>query len=672
MNRNGKNNYILNNIKKSKTISQKYPKEDYNNNNRRNKIPLYKIFMEENNTKTKKKFHLMKNPSQSIITTKNKDIQIQTNINMKLNLELFSYKILENKYNSTPELYLKNNLDILITKKKCHYFANFNEMGYNTSTLREYLRREYKLNESCTRIPQYANYYKNYLLFFCKPCFNQYTINKKMVRHMEKVAQIFYNENYADAEEENNEEKEQKSLEKKKLPKIFNQEIMKEIDNCESFTYVNSEAAMEQIQLINKKLKRSEKEIKISQNNNNENQNIQKNIIYPLSPLDIDQSIIIEENHKITPIFEKEEFIQKLKPKKKIIFDMEKSKSNESNNKLSQTSNSINQLLNEMENKKKSNNLILKSIKDLNENPYSFRKINGILSPANKLVNNNCILIQNGKTTNNINININNITIGQKLISPNGSFNKIIKNLRELNNNYNNNNYNTKKAIKKFKYKETNNNSLLYLKNNKNTKKNIKITKNQTESAPHTNIKFINKKNGLLTLPPQPLNILPNFQNNFTKKNNYTKIIPNNLTNKTRNHSIFRLGYNSSKSNSNIYAKNKNFGRFTIHASDQINFKNILRNNEILSDNRTKNTNNVIKKSKKIFNSILNVGNLKNKLDSYKNSENGILSPIHGNKKELVLNRMKIKELKLKEKQLNLHKILNLVPNNKRSKSTSK
>ena len=64
MSRNGKNNYILNNIKKSKTISQKYPKEDYNNNNRRNKIPLYKIFMEENNTKAKQKFHLMKNPSQ--------------------------------------------------------------------------------------------------------------------------------------------------------------------------------------------------------------------------------------------------------------------------------------------------------------------------------------------------------------------------------------------------------------------------------------------------------------------------------------------------------------------------------------------------------------------------------------------------------------------------------
>ena len=65
----------------------------------------------------------MKNPSQSIITTKNKDIQIQTNINMKLNLELFSYKILENKYNSTPELYLKNNLDILIASLSLSIFT---------------------------------------------------------------------------------------------------------------------------------------------------------------------------------------------------------------------------------------------------------------------------------------------------------------------------------------------------------------------------------------------------------------------------------------------------------------------------------------------------------------------------------------------------------------------
>ena len=86
-----------------------------------------------------------------------------------------------------------------------------------------------------------------------------------------------------------------------------------------------------------------------------------------------------------------------------------------------------------------------------------------------KNVNNNCILIQNEKTTNNININ--NLTIGEKIISQNGSFNRIIKNLRELNNiNNRNNDKILKKTKTKFKYKDSNNNSIL------NTKKNNKKT----------------------------------------------------------------------------------------------------------------------------------------------------------------------------------------------------
>ena len=55
MNRNGKNN-IITNIKKAKTISQKNTKED-----KKAKIPLYKIFMDENTSKNQKKFHLLKN-----------------------------------------------------------------------------------------------------------------------------------------------------------------------------------------------------------------------------------------------------------------------------------------------------------------------------------------------------------------------------------------------------------------------------------------------------------------------------------------------------------------------------------------------------------------------------------------------------------------------------------
>ena len=245
MSRNEKNN-IITNIKKAKTSSQKTTKED-----KVVKTPLYKIFMDENISKKKKKFHLKKN--HTVYSNKNTQVQmnmLQSNnfsFVFNLNLELFSYKILEAKYNCNPDLYEKFSLDNLIAKKKCHYLAEFNEMGFCTSILREYLKREYTLKEVKTRIPQYANYYKNYLIFFCKPCFTQYTINKKMVRHMEKVAQIFYNENYADEEKE---EKKEESQEKKKLPKIFNKEVIKDIENCGSFTYVNSEATNEQIQLI--------------------------------------------------------------------------------------------------------------------------------------------------------------------------------------------------------------------------------------------------------------------------------------------------------------------------------------------------------------------------------------------------------------------------------------
>jgi len=675
MNRKGKNknmNYIN---KNTKAITQKNIKEE-----KKIKTPLYKIFMEDNNSKDKKKFHLLKNPT----SYANQEINMKQK--NKYNL-LFSYKILEKKYNSTPDIYDNNNLDILILKKKCHYLAEFNEMGYCTSTLTEYLKREYSLKEVRTRIPQYASYYKNYLLFFCKPFFNHYTINKKMVKHMEKVAQIFYNENYADEE---NEEKKEESQERKKMPKMFNEEVIKDIENCDSFTYVNSETAMEQIQLIiNKKLRKKE-------NNINENKLKEKegkkekeeNIIFPI---EIEQSTIIEDNHRITPVYKKEEFHQKLNNKKKIVFDMENSNESEKDDiKISQSNNSINILIKEM-NKDKKGNLILNDIKDLNENPYTYRNINGFVSPINKLnmnviktkslknMNNNCILIQNGKTTNNINININNLTIGQKIMSPNGSFNKIIKNLRELNNINNNINNNIlKKTITKFKYKENNNNSLI------KKGKNIKNEKNNTESVPHSNkiqIKNRINKNGLLTLPPQANNLLPNFKQ-------IKKVNPSTLSNKvkkTRNKSNFRVGYNNG-STTNIYKNKKlnyyniskgenKLGRFTIHGNEKINFKNMLNynisNKELLSSERTKN-NDVIK-PKKIFTSILQMKKENVYFFNFKNSENGnVLSPINGIKKGLIINREKIKELKLRKKQLNLHKILNLIPNDKRSKSTGK
>ena len=111
------------------------------------KKPLFKIFMDENNNK---KLHLIKNnisnsKDSGVIVKKCENNKYFTNKN--LNLQLFSYKILEAKHNSTPELYLKKTLNILIKKKKSHLIAYFNELYITTGTLREFLKRYYNYKE---------------------------------------------------------------------------------------------------------------------------------------------------------------------------------------------------------------------------------------------------------------------------------------------------------------------------------------------------------------------------------------------------------------------------------------------------------------------------------------------------------------------------------------------
>jgi hypothetical protein len=178
------------------------------------KKPLFKLFMDES---SKKKLHLIKNNISSSKDSGNR-LKKKPNFitNKNLNLKLFSYKILEAKHNTTPELYLKQTLNILIKKKKCHLIAYINESFIVNETLRDYLKRYYNYTEIKERIPKYVSYYKNYLTFFCRPFFVDYSLNKKMVRHMEKVAQIFYNENYAD---EDKEEEEKNNKNKKKRGK---------------------------------------------------------------------------------------------------------------------------------------------------------------------------------------------------------------------------------------------------------------------------------------------------------------------------------------------------------------------------------------------------------------------------------------------------------------------
>ena len=640
------------------------------------KQPLFKMFMNDSNRKLHLLKHNISNSKDSSFSNQNEnsDKKKIQHKNMHLNSQLFSYKILEAKHNSTPELYLKRTLNILIKRKKCHYVADFNERILSMCQLRDFLKRYYTIEETKERIPKYVSYYKNYLTFFCRPIFVSYITNKKMVRHMEKVAQVFYNENYAEEEKDDKE----KSKKKEKNIVIFNKKIKKEIEDGDIYTVVTSEAAMKQIQKMNNKVN---KKIMDNPNSNNEKNVIENNI----NPIKIDEISIYDNNYKITPIkgidgnieINTNEIISDLKNK-----DI-----------IPQTTNSINLLIEELQSKEiksDSNNIKPENNKEIIKNMH-----------------NNCIVIKGGKTTNNINININHLTISQKASSKKDDEPNIISN--------ENKNNNTKhKYIKKFKNsnantKERNNNqkSTNENKNELNTDKEKEKDKDKDKEKHKT-------KTFTLTLPPPSHNSLSrtnsvvnkNFNHLFPKTINNNNNIKQNI--EIKSPSLLKNGYNGTvtslhkyisfgKGNSsqnqiakktlytnysnrlsNIF-KNMNYG--TSKASKNINIV-YTKNVGILSGERTRSISSMKNRQKRIIYSSLHFNgsnlhllNLKNNIGTSKNSEHRSSSTdkrfaeFKMKKDKIPLIKYKEEEsktskkgLKVKAKHLNLQKLLNVFP----------
>ena len=662
------------------------------------KKPLFKIFMDENNNK---KLHLIKN---NISNSKDsgsgnhyKQYEGDQFYNNKhLNVQLFSFKILEAKHNSTPELYLQNSLNILIKKKKSHLLAYLNELSITTGTLKDYLKRYYNYKETKERIPKYVSYYKNYLTFFCRPFFVNYILNKKMVKHMEKVAQIFYNENYAEEDKEEEEKNKKKDKTNNKYIQIFSKKIAQDIENCDVCTVVTSEAAMKQIQKINNKInKKIFQKIKNNENNNKNINNIKQNIYLENNnkeknsiPKEIEQITIIDNNYKITPINSNEPHIEIMDNKK--ISQLKKKEI------IPQTTNSISLLLEELE--QKDNN-------KLNSNNNLFNQEGDII----KNINNNCIVIQKGKTTNNINININHLTIGQKLISQNDNNNVIMNGMTLLNNNNN-------KIVKKLKQANNINNS----RNKKEKKSNI-ITNNK-ENLPFNGYNKDKLKSSSLTLSPPSQNIFSSTNSNLSKK--YNQLLPNTINNfsikQVRNTPIFKNIYNNgSKTSLNQYIKfekgkfpQQQIGKNPLYIKKSNYAKNVFnnikygttkmskktnivytKNIDILNGERTRSVSNMNKNSKRIIYSSLHFNgenaqllNIKNHFEINKNPDNknnsinkrdNAFSKINNKKmkimkKEEKMNQLKVKDLNLKGKHLNFQKILNIAPKNLRARSTCK
>ena len=570
------------------------------------------------------------------------------------NLPFFSYKILEAKHSTNPELYQQILMNNLILGKKSHFGAYLNEVQLNTNVFRELLKRLYSYQESKERIPKYVSYYQNYLKFFCRPVFGDYVSNKKMVKHMEKVAQIFYNENYAEEDEAENMNRSHKQ---KFNFKVFNKTVREEIDNIGNYTKVD----------INTNESKSYEDMKSKTIDVNKR-------CFLLKKNDLD---LLENVYKITPILINNK-ANRYKNKKTIKNSKEKIEKDDSNNSTTEY-NSFKKIIKIMESKKnkkkekeashkKNTNNNNKVSSNQNSNIFDyFNSLSSILfskkkktflnKNKNNSVNNKMSkkkeknlynLSNNNKIINNINININHLTIGQKSINPISELNsnctfkkykkrnakmrknnsmilkdKSFKNYINCFGNLTSKNIESKKRNNSFKFPV---NGVIGYNSNKYKKvKSINFTSNINNIKNlrnKSNIRRSQRNNGYIT----SLHKISNKRKDSSRKK-FGKIsicTNNNLSNYIKNmHKILDISNNSKKikhsnynSNSNNFS-NKNINSFYKISSSislsplvwNINKRNISMNkgaSYIISYDRIRSTSNKNKKNNKIFSSGFN------------------------------------------------------------------
>ena len=110
------------------------------------------------------------------------------------NINITFSKIMSNnlrRYNSNSKIINIMIVNNLINCKSCHFLAVFKDYLI-TDYVEEFLRRIYLLKESIQRMPKLYNYYKNYLLFFCKPTFIDTFSNEIIKNYGDLNAEYFY------------------------------------------------------------------------------------------------------------------------------------------------------------------------------------------------------------------------------------------------------------------------------------------------------------------------------------------------------------------------------------------------------------------------------------------------------------------------------------------------
>ena len=149
----------------------------------------------------KKLKQIIKNNNKSLLETIKTSISngIKSSFDNNINFINFAKKIMKKnlmiKYNITPFKHTLISIQNFIESKYCREIAVFKENLIFNYT-QEFLKRMYNKNESLSRLPKFVVYYRNYLLFFCRPIFHELKLDEKFQKYYETKAQIFYQSNY--------------------------------------------------------------------------------------------------------------------------------------------------------------------------------------------------------------------------------------------------------------------------------------------------------------------------------------------------------------------------------------------------------------------------------------------------------------------------------------------
>ena len=103
--------------------------------------------------------------------------------------------LLYNKYGDISEDYNCLHLDSLIFSKNCHLMTCYKE-NLIWNYIDEFLKRYYNYDETIERLPKIANYYKNYLKFFCSPVFRNFKLNNIVQTYCDNRAELYYKKTY--------------------------------------------------------------------------------------------------------------------------------------------------------------------------------------------------------------------------------------------------------------------------------------------------------------------------------------------------------------------------------------------------------------------------------------------------------------------------------------------